>query len=262
MASPAPYTRFIRPWMAMSSSPLQWGRWRRRPTLWARGGRGSSRRPSCAPSWPQKVSRACPLRGTLHAKTVRGRSNPTALRRGRRVCPAYPPSRSRSAEVKLRPPARARRLRGAGFSSCSLRYFLVDLLPHLQRRSLDVQDSAPGHKDGRGLRGSSHFDPQGSVVLQKERSGYGLRLALDQLGGFILIEVGAGHVSDEDPVPQPLRKYRRTRRRSLVHLLPPWRRDIRPKRAPLRETSRLLQFLEAREPPALAERMNRLASLL
>ena len=61
--------------------------------------------------------------------------------------------------------------------------------------------------------GSSHFDPQRSVVLQKERSGYGFRPALDQLGGFILIEVGAGHVSDEDPVSQPLREYRCTRRR-------------------------------------------------
>src|SRR5918999_3696672 len=131
------------------------------------------------------------------------------------------PAQSCSEELKPLPPAGARLLRGAGFSSRSFRYFLVDLLPHLRRRSLDVQNGAPGHKDGRGLRGSSHFDAQWSVVLQKERSGYGFRLALDQLGGFILIQVGARHVSDEDPVPQPLRKYRRTRRRFsfLFHLL-------------------------------------------
>src|SRR5215212_5884613 len=215
--SPAPYTRFTRPWTAMLSSPRRRVGWRRRPTSSARGERGFSRRPSCAPSSPQKASQVCLLRVTSHARAVRV---------------AFSPSRTRSAEVKPRPPACARLLRRAGFSSRSLRYFFVDLLPHLRRWSLDVQDGAPGHKDGRGLRGSSHLDPQRSVVLQKERSGYGFWLALDQLGGFILIEVGAGHVSDEDPVPQPLREYRRTRRRFpfLFHLLPPWRRDFRPKR--------------------------------
>src|SRR5215212_9340273 len=234
--SPAPYTRFTRPWTAMLSSPRRRVGWRRRPTSSARGERGFSRRPSCAPSSPQKASQVCLLRVTSHARAVRV---------------AFSPSRRRSAEVKPRPPAGARLLRGACFSSRSLRYFLVDLLSHLRRRSLHVQDSAPRHKDGRGLRGSSHFDPQWSVVLQKERSGYGFRLAPDQLGGFILIEIGAGHVSDEDPVPQPLRKYRRTRRRSpfLFHLLPPWRRDIRPKRAALGEASRLLQNIHVHAGP-------------
>src|SRR3954447_899513 len=90
----------------------------------------------------------------------------------------------------------------------SLRDLLVDLLPDLRRRALDVHHGAPGHEDGRRLRAPRHLDPQRPVVLEEERSGDGLRLAADRLGWFVLIQVRTGHVGDEDPVPQPFLEYR------------------------------------------------------
>jgi hypothetical protein len=84
----------------------------------------------------------------------------------------------------------------------------VDLLPYLRRRSLDVQDRTPGHKDGGVRQVALNLDPQLSVIFQKKRGGYGFRPVPDRLGGLLGVQVGARDVRDENSIPDPLRDYR------------------------------------------------------